>query len=349
MTIFGADIHPQYQSGLNIEQLAREGFDFLSVKVSEGQGSSFVETGSADWVRRGRAAGMLCLGYHYLRPGDMNAQARVFRDALHRAGDLPGVIDAEALAADKKTPTLNITMIRDFYALTRALGADIPFLYLPRWYWQRIGSPSLAGLPPLWASSYPSTRQAPASVLYDLVGPERWQTYGGGVVGVLQFSETALAAGRVIDVNAYPGRRESFAALIGAPILLSATTRKAPHPMTYRIDPTPAPAGAKPEDRPAGGWPAIEHTISTPGPVGGWRGRILEHFTPGYLGAFVEEAWSRPSGRHYVDRYDPDKRTGGRYVDSFATQSYELPAGDTALVLRLATRAYGDVTPETER
>jgi hypothetical protein len=351
VTIFGVDIHPQYQAGISIEQIAREGFDFMSVKVSEAIGSSFVETGSADWIRRGRAAGLLCLGYHYLRPGNIAAQARVFADALRRAGNnLPGVIDAEALAADKVTPTLNIQMIREFYATARSLGADIPFLYLPRWYWTRIGSPNLAGLPPLWASSYPSRQQAPASVLYELIGPERWITYGGGVVGVLQFSETAQVAGRIIDVNAYPGRRDSFAALIGDPILLS--TRRPPEPpMTYRIDPTPTPAGFKDGDRPAGDWPMVEHTIGTPGPVGGWRGRILEHFTPGNSGAFIQEAWSGPASgaRHYVDRYDDKTGKGGFYAPAFVTQSWELPPGDRFLVLRLATRAYGSVAPEVER
>lgn len=348
MTIFGVDIHPQYQSGISVEQIAAEGFDFMSVKVSEGLGSNFVETGSADWARRGRTSGLLCLGYHYLRPGNIAQQARVFRDALTRAGGLPGVLDAEALAADKKTPTLDINMIRDFYTQARALGVDVPFLYLPRWYWQRIGSPTLAGLPPLWASSYPTNRQAPASTLYELVGPERWQAYGGAPTAVLQFSETAQVAGRIIDVNAYLGRRESFAALIGAPVTLAARINRR-DALTYRIDPTPPPTGTKPDDRPAGGWPTLEHTITAPGPAGGWRGRILEHFTPGWLGAFIEECWSWPSGKHYVDRYDPAAKTGGKYVDSFQTQSYELPAGDRALILRLATRAYGDVTPETER
>lgn len=351
MTIFGVDIHPQYQAGISIEQIAREGFDFLSVKVSEAIGSSFVETGSADWVRRGRAAGLLCLGYHYLRPGNIATQARVFADALKRAGDhLPGVLDAEALAADKVTPTLTIGMIREFYTAARALGAEIPFLYLPRWYWQRIGSPNLAGLPILWASSYPSRQQAPASVLYDLIGPERWNAYGGGVVGVLQFSETAQVAGRIIDVNAYPGRRESFAALIGAPTPMSVRRSMEPA-MVYRIDPTPTPSTAKDGDRPAGDWPTVEHTITSPGPAGGWRGRILQHFTPGNSGAFIQEAWSGPASgaHHYVDRYDPATGKGGLYAPAFVTQSWELPAGDRFLVLRLATRTLGSVAPEVER
>lgn len=119
--------------------------------------------------------------------------------------------------------------------------------------------------------------------------------------------------------------------------------------MGYIILPTDAPQGAAADARPDGSWDAVEGTYGTPGPVGGWSGRILMHFTPGYLGAFVQEAWSAPSGKHYVPRWDPAKKAGGLYVDSFATQSWELPKGDKALVLRLATRAEGSVIPETEK
>jgi glycoside hydrolase-like protein len=118
--------------------------------------------------------------------------------------------------------------------------------------------------------------------------------------------------------------------------------------MTYRIDPTFAPPGAGNDTRPDGSWVAEEHTITTPGPVGGWPGRIIEHVTFGWLGAFIQEAWSAPSGKHYVNRWDPSKKTGGAYIGAFQTQSWELPPGDTALILRVATRAYCDVTPECE-
>jgi hypothetical protein len=346
VTIFGVDIHPGFQAGISIEQIHREGFDFLIAKLSEGLGDGYIAMGSRDWIRRGKAAGMVCAGYHYLRPGNIREQARIFAAGLNLC-DVPGMIDAEALAADDKTPTLTIQAIREFYVTATAYGARIPLLYLPKWYWQRIGSPPLAGLPVLVSSSYPSNRKAIATDLYAAVTPSRWVSYGGNPVGVLQFAQSALVAGRAIDVNAYLGTRDSFASLLGAPVpLIARTTPEAD--MAYPIPPTPIPEGAKPEDVPIGGWPAVEHTIATPGLVGGWRGRIIMRAGFGYRGAFVEEAWSAPSGKHYVDRYDSKAKTGGRYVSAFDTQKWELPAGDDLLVVRLATRAYGSVTPEVE-
>lgn len=78
MPIWGVDLHPRYQAGISIEQIRAEGVDFVAVKVSEGVSSSYLAAGSADFLRRGKAAGLLCLGYHYLRPGTEDAQARVF-------------------------------------------------------------------------------------------------------------------------------------------------------------------------------------------------------------------------------------------------------------------------------
>lgn len=148
------------------------------------------------------------------------------------------------------------------------------------------------------------------------------------------------------DVNSADGYdTAAFCAALG--IDTPSTTRK-DHPMTYRLDPTQTPTGAGPDAQPDGSWPAVEDTVTTPGPVGGWSGRTLQHLTFGFRGGFVQEAWSAPSGKHYVPRYDPTTKQGGLFVTQFTTQNWELPTGDTALVVRYATRARGSVTAETE-
>ncbi|HZS22928.1 MAG TPA: GH25 family lysozyme, partial [Pseudonocardiaceae bacterium] len=149
MGIFGVDIHPRFQAGISIEEIRREGVDFMAVKVSEGTDQSYLALGSGDFLRRGRTAGLLCLGYHYLHPGDEDVQAKVFTEALSSSG-VPGLLDAEALAADGQTPTLSVAGIHSFVDACTRLGARVPLLYLPRWYWDRLGRPALAGLPPLW-------------------------------------------------------------------------------------------------------------------------------------------------------------------------------------------------------
>lgn len=216
MTCFGVDVHPRYQAGINIGAIRAEGFDFMAVKVSEGRDVSYMAAGSAEWLRRGRALGLLTLGYHYLRPGDEDTQARLFAAQLRAAGGVPGMLDAEALDTTGR-PTLTMAGIRAFVGFARAYGAHVPLVYVPRWYWQRLGSPSLTGLPPLWASSYPSRAVGTAAELYRAVGADRWTGYGGGRVEILQFAETGLVAGRQpVDVNAYRGSRAQLAALLGA-------------------------------------------------------------------------------------------------------------------------------------
>jgi hypothetical protein len=336
--IFGVDVHPQFQAGLNIEEVAREGFDFLAAKVSQGT----TVYNSQDWLRRAKACGLLAMGYHYLEPGNEVAQARTFAAQLS-AGGVPGMLDAEYPLANGDT--LSVPGIRSFLTAARSFGAQVPLVYLPHWYWQRMGSPDLSGLPGLWASSY-VTGSGFASALIGAVPPLYWADYGHRPVQVLQFTNKGTVAGMSIDVDAYPGTRDELVALLSG--LNGSTRRRKESTMTYRLDPTTTPTGAADDASPDGTWPAVEDTITSPGPAGGWPGRVLQHLTFGLRGGFIQEAWSAPSGHHYVTRYDPTAKTGGQFVDGFVTQNWELPTGDIALIVRYATRARGSVTPEVQ-
>lgn len=208
--IYGIDVHPDFQRGLNIEQVRAEGFDFMAVKLSE----STATFGGLDWIRRGQACGLLSMGYHYLRPGNEAAQAAVFCQQLAAAGGVPGMLDAEALAGDARTATLTVTGIHRFLDACASNGAHVPLLYLPRWYWQRMGSPDLSGLPMLWASSYVAGTGY-ASALYEHVTASYWTAYGNLPVAVLQFTDRATVAGQQIDADAYLSTHDDFAKLIG--------------------------------------------------------------------------------------------------------------------------------------
>lgn len=166
--------------------------------------------------------------------------------------------------------------------------------------------------------------------------------------------EICLPRGRKIDPAFFDlaAFRQRVAWLLQEP--LERIPRYANPPTTpedtvaYRLDPTSIPEGAHPDAQPDGSWWAVEDTITLPGPVGGWRGRTLAHVTFGYRGGFVQEAWSGPSGRHYVDRWNPEAKTGGRFVPAFVPQSWELPVGDRFLVVRYATPARGSVGIEPQ-
>lgn len=209
MTLYGVDIHPQYQAGISIEQIAAEGFDFLAVKVSEGTATY----GGQDWLRRGKACGLLCLAYHYLRPGNETGQAQVFAGQLKLAG-VPGMLDVEAVTNGGE-PTLGIGNVLAFLAECRNQRVNVPLVYLPRWYWERMGSPNLTGLPRLWGSSYVSAGPGYASDIYSKVTFTRWASYGGPPVSVLQFTDQAKVAGKLVDANAFNGTRDDFAKMIG--------------------------------------------------------------------------------------------------------------------------------------
>lgn len=109
-----------------------------------------------------------------------------------------------------------MALTRDIVGRLRAAGYRVPLSYIPRWYWQQLGSPSLAGLPPLWSSRYPDMNGGYASEIYQRVPASYWNGYGGSKVAVLQFTSSSTVAGHTpVDANAYRGTRAQLAALLG--------------------------------------------------------------------------------------------------------------------------------------
>lgn len=109
----------------------------------------------------------------------------------------------------------------------------------------------------------------------------------------------------------------------------------------WRLERTPAKLLSKAGDHPDASFVAVEDVIALPGPASGWRGRIICHVMFGYGGGFVQEAWWSVGGA-VVGKTTP------RYIDQFATQSWEAPTGARFLTLRYAAPAGGSVGIETE-
>ncbi|MGH9059280.1 MAG: hypothetical protein ACRDZY_07165, partial [Acidimicrobiales bacterium] len=242
-----------------------------------------------------------CLGYHYLWPGNEDAQAKVFAAQLVAAGNVPGMLDAEALAADGSTASLTTAGIRLFLARAAAHGADVRLMYLPRWYWQRMGSPDLSGMPALFGSGYPSSRQAVASELYAAVTPSLWAPYGGLSVQVLQFSDVGQVAGRLVDVDAFVGNRTQFAALLG---LAPPSRRTLTEDTTmYLVTPTPPVADPPPAKAL---WPT-QRVLFGFDPAGGWGGQLGLNLHWGFPGGWVLDGkwWVRAPGGAVGDPTKP--------------------------------------------
>ena len=201
MTIFGIDVHPIFQAGLDIEQVAKEGFSWVAVKASQGTSTRWA-AGANAWVERAENAGMVGFCYHYLEAGNVDAQAQAAKTA---AAGRPIMVDVE-----KGSGTVQDDL-RPFLGACAAIGQPVCLIYLPQWYWSQVGSPWLGGLPPLVASHYGSATGY-ASSIYTSVPSSWWASYGGGTVAVLQFTDKASVAGLKVDANAYRGTIDEFRA-----------------------------------------------------------------------------------------------------------------------------------------
>lgn len=205
MTILGIDIS-HHQGSFDVERAAREGIDFFIFKATEGSG--FTDSRFAENVAKARKTGKPFAAYHYQRSG-VSAAAQVAHISRVVPRDIPVIPDVEAGSG-------TVSLTRDIVARLRAAGYRVPLLYLPRWYWQQIGSPSLAGLPPLWSSRYPDNVIGDIRDEYADVPPHFWDGYGGLRVAVLQFTSSARVAGRApIDGNAYRGTLAELRSLFG--------------------------------------------------------------------------------------------------------------------------------------
>lgn len=208
MVTLGLDLSHYQGTSVDFAQCRREGVEFVFLKSTEG--SSFVDSAFATNLGKARAARLLVAAYHYVR-SNATAAAQVANVVRVVPRDVPVVPDVEANSG-------GIALVREFVDRLRAAGYHVPLTYLPRWYWQQIGSPSLVGLPSLWSSRYPDTKRGSLSEEMEDVPASYWAGYGGLGVTVLQFTSSARVAGHEpLDGNAYIGTRDQLAALLGAP------------------------------------------------------------------------------------------------------------------------------------
>lgn len=200
---WGIDIS-NHQGNMDLAQVKREGFDFIWVKVSEG--ANYRDPFWPSNRDNAKAAGLILAGYHYIRTGDPQAQARLFVEHL---GDktIPAMLDFEDGSGD----------INQFWAVKNAieaLGVKVRLSYIPDWYWERIGKPDLSKVPGLISSEYVNG-SGYASVLYPGNNSSFWKAYGGRTPDVLQFTDRALVAGKSVDANAFRGTPDQLNALLG--------------------------------------------------------------------------------------------------------------------------------------
>lgn len=345
--LFGIDVSA-YQTGIDMHAVAAEGFTFALVKATEG--ADYTSPAFLDQYNAARDAGMITIAYHYQRDGDPAGQVERIRKTV--PAGVPVAIDVEQGSGD-------LTTTRPLIDGLHAAGYAVPLTYLPQWYWRQIGEPDLTGLPPLWSSRYPSTRPAPASVLYGDVPADYWTGYGGLPVAVLQFADSAQVAGHLLDASAFGGEIAELAAvLFGAPAPAPAPPEDDDAVATVMLPATPAPAepGSPPET-----WDHWDFTIPL-APPGGWHGDVMAHVVVGpyyphdakvaghvrYANWFVEPD---PGGDdvHPVAVADHVNDLGAPMVRFWSAHWGPAPARTSALVLNLACPGGAAVTLEYQR
>lgn len=243
MTLYGPDLSNNNWansgeiSGWLDDCFHREGYSWMEHKVSEGNyyKDPYWMT-VRDWCR---ANNVPVIGYHYVTTNDAAQQAQKF---VSNGGGSFAMLDFEN----------NSGNIANFWNVVTAFnnaGVHISLSYIPHWYWQNIGSPSLSGVPGLVSSSY-YKRGTFGSVEYAAAGGDGgsgWNGYGGASPAIWQFSDAALIGGKSVDVNAFRGSIDDLRRLLGGAPVPDPAPAPAPAPAP---DPAPAPPPPVPTSNP---------------------------------------------------------------------------------------------------
>lgn len=274
MVTFGLDISHHQDKSLDLAACRRDGIEFVFLKATEG--ATFVDPDFAGNLAEARAAGLLPAAYHYVRSNATAAdQCANIDQAVPR--DVPVILDVEANSG-------RLELTKAILERLERAGRRSPLLYLPRWYWTQIGSPSLAGMPPLWSSRYPDNRVGLLEEEWADVPAIYWAGYGGLDVAVLQFTSSARVADhQPLDANAYRGTREQMAALLG----YTTTTEEESMFQSIELPPTRDDATGEPT--------VNEMTIALPwqGGSGGVK-RVFAMIVAGAAGMDIDVAhWQR--------------------------------------------------------
>jgi GH25 family lysozyme M1 (1,4-beta-N-acetylmuramidase) len=220
--IHGVDIS-NFQQGIDLAQVAREGYEFCVVKASEGpyrDGTHYLNPSYGPQIHAAQSAGMLTGAYHYIVETPAKAQVDLFLDTV---GDVTGKLVMVDYEAYPNFPSLSPTMatLTAFVAELKKRIGDHPILvYAGQGYWNE--EPHNGPIVDLgvttWDAFYPLHPQAGlGSVLYQQVKDRGWgKRWGNQEPKFWQFSSNGRVAGMQLDVNAFSGTLDELHALADA-------------------------------------------------------------------------------------------------------------------------------------
>lgn len=183
-TLFIADIS-SHQRGLSVRQLRSAGFSAVIIKCSQGGG--YINPLFAGWVDEAKSLGFRVSSYHFLEPGNWDAQAA----EIHRADPDPTIpiwLDAEAGAT--RTDAIEVAN------RLRRLGQRLAGFYGPR---------PPAGYGGWWRPAYLSDPSGQVSDVYRRQGGDSSSAWvGQDIWQFCQWGQVPGFAGDV-DFSAYRG------------------------------------------------------------------------------------------------------------------------------------------------
>lgn len=200
--IYGIDIS-NWQKGVDYGSLKRNGIEFAIIKSTEG--NDFKDAMFSIHLNGCKNAGMIVAAYHYVRGSNAEAQLKNIKSVVPK--EISVILDIEDGAGDMNS-------IRKLLSLLNTEGYKTPLIYIPEWYWNKIGKPSLNNLPPNWWSWYPdnSGQRRNLQQGVSLVPTKIWSGFGGLSTAIVQFTSTGRIPGYSgdLDLNAYRGTKEDL-------------------------------------------------------------------------------------------------------------------------------------------
>ncbi len=203
MTIFTVDVSSN-QGNLTVREIKEAGYAGFMARCSIGHNA---DSEYARFRAEARAEELPFAPYHFLKSAAHTPLEMQAATLAQNIGDktLRYMLDVESDI--NSTPSWSDAV--KFTVISQGLGLRIGSLYLPRWYWQRIGQPEIHT--PLVASAYGENPAGPVNAIYP--GDEFWpDAYGGATPFLWQFGSRDRLLGAPhdndamnVDVNAYRG------------------------------------------------------------------------------------------------------------------------------------------------
>jgi hypothetical protein len=209
-TILGPDIS-SYQQGVDVTTLTDP---FVMLKCTEG--TYYVDPDYTGWLAEAVFSKKLVVVYHFVKTESAPQAQAQFLWANIGNTNLPVMLDIETEGASSP----NLPFVLSVVDAMRSRGLNVRLAYLPRWYWQRIGSPDLTPLAQrgvgVVSSAYPARGGQQPSTGYAASGGDTgpgWAPYGGVTPVLWQFTDTGVEQ-QQLDFNAFRGTVTELAALL---------------------------------------------------------------------------------------------------------------------------------------